>query len=251
MLFREFGDPQAPVIVLLHGGGLSWWALEEVIARFRERYLVVAPVIDGHGEDYAQTFQSIEDSARKLLSYIDKRCGGRVFALGGLSLGAQIAVEVLSERNDAARFAVFESALVIPAKAATALMVPAYHLAYGLIRRRWFSSAQARAMNLPDRMFERYYADSARMSKETLIRIALSNGNYALKPSISGANAKVLILAGERELPVMKRSARKLHEAIPGSKLRILKAMGHGDISQNHSGEYAKLLEDLFADRNP
>ena len=25
MIFKEFGDKNAPVIVFLHGGGLSWW----------------------------------------------------------------------------------------------------------------------------------------------------------------------------------------------------------------------------------
>jgi len=249
MLFKEFGKPDRPVIVLLHGGGLSWWSMEEAIGRLSGEYRVVAPVIDGHGEDGAEAFRSIEDSAGKLIAYVDSRCGGKVLMLSGLSLGAQIAVEALSARPGIARYAVLESALVLPMKALTTAMAPAYKLSYGLIRQRWFARAQAKALGLPDGMFERYYQDSLRFSRQTLSNIAVSNGNYALKPSFSGVQAKVLVIVGEREIRAMRSSARKLHEAARGSQLYVAKGMRHGELSLGHPAEYVKLLEEFFAEQ--
>jgi pimeloyl-ACP methyl ester carboxylesterase len=50
MIFEKFGDKNMPVIILLHGGGLSWWSWKYQIEAFQKYYYVVTPIIDGHGE---------------------------------------------------------------------------------------------------------------------------------------------------------------------------------------------------------
>ena len=126
MLFKEFGNKSLKTIILLHGGGLSWWGFQNVIEFLENDYYVVTPTIDGHGDDADTAFISIEDSAEKLIHYIDTECGGKVFALAGLSIGAQIVTEVLSQKGDIAEFAVIESALVIPIKG-VATIAKSYH----------------------------------------------------------------------------------------------------------------------------
>ena len=49
----EFGQQNPDVIMLLHGGGLSWWNYREVAKRLAERYHVVLPVLDGHADSDA------------------------------------------------------------------------------------------------------------------------------------------------------------------------------------------------------
>jgi pimeloyl-ACP methyl ester carboxylesterase len=87
MIFREFGDKTQPTIILLHGGGLSWWAFTDIIPLLKDKYHVVTPVIDGHGDDGKTTFMSIQESAQKIVQYIDANFKGNVLALCGLSLG--------------------------------------------------------------------------------------------------------------------------------------------------------------------
>ena len=48
MLFKEFGDVKKPTVILLHGGGLSWWSLQPVIALLEKEYHIVTPIIDGY-----------------------------------------------------------------------------------------------------------------------------------------------------------------------------------------------------------
>ena len=249
MLFRETENRELPTIILLHGGGVSWWSLSPVIDLLKDDYHVVTPIIDGHGEDGDTTFVSIEDSASKLLEYIDSQCGGKVFALGGLSLGAQIAVEVLSQRPDVARYPIFESALVIPMKKTVAWSVPLSKMSYGLIKQRWFSKLQAKSLFVPEDTFERYYQDSLRVSKQSLINITVSNGNYELKGSVGETTAKALVIAGEKELGVVKRSAQLLSERMSHSTLHIAKGMAHGELSLAHPAEYVGLLKALFEGR--
>ena len=103
MRFREFGSKKNETIILLHGGGLSWWNYRTEAELLQSDYHIVLPVLDGHaGSD--RTFTSIESNAEELIEYIDANCGGRVLMIGGLSLGAQILLEVLSQRSDICRY---------------------------------------------------------------------------------------------------------------------------------------------------
>ena len=95
MIVQEFGKQNKDVVILLHGGGLSWWNYRNAAAQLEERYRVVIPVLDGHAESDTP-FTSIEENAARLIAYIDDRFGGQVLAIGGLSLGGQILVEMLS-----------------------------------------------------------------------------------------------------------------------------------------------------------
>ena len=115
MIVKEFGIGNSEVIVLLHGGGLSWWNYRDEAEILKDRYHVVIPILDGHsGSD--SSFTSIERNASELIRYIDLSFGGHVLAIGGLSLGGQILVEMLVQRGDICSFALIESALVIPMK---------------------------------------------------------------------------------------------------------------------------------------
>jgi pimeloyl-ACP methyl ester carboxylesterase len=135
MIFKEFGDKNKPVIILLHGGGLSWWSYKPQIESLQKDYFIVTPIIDGHGGDWNNTFISITKSAERVANYIKDNCNGSVHAICGLSLGAQIVTEILSREPGITDNAVIESALVFPLKIATALTVPMYNLCYGLIKK--------------------------------------------------------------------------------------------------------------------
>jgi pimeloyl-ACP methyl ester carboxylesterase len=248
MIFKEFGDKNKPVIILLHGGGLSWWSYKPQIESLQKDYFIVTPIIDGHGGDWNNTFISITKSAERIADYIKDNCNGRVHAICGLSLGAQIVTEILSRDPGITDNAVIESALIFPLKIATALTIPMYNLCYGLIKKRWYAKLQAGTLNVPEELFEAYYEDSSRMTKESLINITKSNGDYPIPPTLGKTMARTLILVGEKELPVMKRSAKALHDTINASYLKVVKNAGHGEISLLRTEMYLDLLKRLFSD---
>lgn len=87
--------------MLLHGGGLSWWNYRAEAELLSGRYHVVLPILDGHAES-DHDFTSIEENASRVISFIDREYGGSVLLIGGLSLGAQVLTEMLSQREDTA-----------------------------------------------------------------------------------------------------------------------------------------------------
>ena len=249
MLFIEHNKSNLPTIILLHGGGLSSWALTGIVELLQTDYHVATPIIDGHGEDGGTDFISIEDSSQKLIEYIDTQCNRKVFALGGLSIGAQIVLETLNQREDIAQFVILESALVLPIIGTKVLTVPAIKLSYGLLKQKWFSKMQAKTLYVAENMLERYYRDSLKISKKSLVNMVLSNGTYRLKINVAKTQAKVLIIAGEKEIGLIKKSAKLLHDKIPNSVLHISPRKKHGELSMSYSTEYVKIMNDFFGDK--
>ncbi|EQE53173.1 alpha/beta hydrolase family protein [Clostridioides difficile CD43] len=86
MKFHEFGNKNRPHIMLIHGGGNAWWNYLRQAEVLSNKYHVILPTLDGHGEEYETTYISTEDTADKLISYIDENCSGHLFALVGYHL---------------------------------------------------------------------------------------------------------------------------------------------------------------------
>ncbi len=241
----EFGKANKDVIVLLHGGGLSWWNYKETAELLKNRFHIVIPILDGHaGSDIP--FTSIENNAKEIISYIDEQFNGHILLAGGLSLGGQVLAEILSKRNDICDFAMIESALVMPMRITGYFIAPSLSLCYPLIKKRWFAKLQFQSLHIYASLFENYFNDSSLIKKEDLISFLRANSGYQLKDTITGCQAKTLILVGGKERRIMKMSAELLSEKMNKSTLEILPQYYHGDLSINHSMEYAEKLLQLI-----
>ena len=78
----EYGKQNSDIIMLLHGGGLSWWNYRAEAELLSDRYHVVLPILDGH-EESDHDFTGIEENASRLISFIDRAYGGSVLLIGG------------------------------------------------------------------------------------------------------------------------------------------------------------------------
>ena len=241
MTVVEFGQQNPDVILLLHGGGLSWWNHREAAKILSAQYHVVLPVLDGHA-DSGVPFTSIEENAARLITYLDIHFNGQALAIGGLSLGGQIAAEMLSQRADICQYALLESALVKPMKLTASLIGPTFGMSYGLIKQKWFAKLQADYLGIPKKLFDDYYRDTCMIPKEDMIAFLKANSMYTIKPILSDTKAKVKIVAGSREQKSIRDSAKLLNSAIPGSQIEILPGLRHGDLSINKPEDYVKIL---------
>ena len=241
MRYVEYGNQNPETIILLHGGGLSWWNYRDVAQLLSDRFHVVLPILDGHADSDAP-FTSIEENAARIIAHIDKHFGGKVLAIGGLSLGGQIAVEILTQRSDICRFALIESALVKPMKLTHALIKPTFGMSYGLIRQKWFAKMQAAYLGIPKTLFDDYYRDTCKISKEDMISFLQSNSAYSIQPALRNTQAKVHIIFGSKEQSSIRASGRLLNRMIPDSTLEDISGYRHGDLSLNHPQAYAQML---------
>lgn len=242
MNYKEYGSENKEVIMFLHGGGLSWWNYREEAEMLQDRYHVVIPILDGHaGSD--RHFTSIEDNAAEIIAFIDEHFGGSVLMMGGLSYGAQVLVEILSQRKDICRHALVESAMVIPSKFTNSMIKPAFGSSFRLIKQRWFARLQFKSMHMKPELFEDYYRDTCAIEKADLIALLQANTAYELKESFKCSYADVHIYIGQRENKGIRASACKMQSEKSGTSWDILPGLYHGEFSINHADDYVREVE--------
>lgn len=237
----EVGQENQDVIVLLHGGGFSWWQYQAQMDLLCENYHVVLPILDGHAGSDAD-FTSIEDNAKRLLDYIDKTYGGSVFLIAGLSLGGQILLEMLALRKDICQYAIVESAAIIPDKLTAGLVAPLFSMSFPLIKKKWFAKMQFCYLGIRADLFEHYYGDTVKLSKQNLIAFTKASSLYQVKKNLKNSLARVRIIVGKKETKKMHASARYLHDLLPDSRLEIKAGLAHGQYAINQPDLYVKEL---------
>ncbi|MBE6949018.1 MAG: alpha/beta hydrolase [Ruminococcaceae bacterium] len=244
MNYQEYGKENSEVIILLHGGGLSWWNYREEAELLRNKYHVILPILDGHSGS-SRNFTSIESNAAEIIAFIDEQFGGSVLLIGGLSLGGQILLEILSQRRDICQYAIVESARVIPSRITHALIKPTFGSCYGLIRRRWFAKLQFKSLRIKQELFDDYFRDTCGITKENMIAFLQANSLYSIKNTLCSTSAKVHIFVGEKENPAMRSSSQMIYDELPESSFHILSKMYHGEFSINHAVFYVKKLLEI------
>lgn len=249
MNFKEYGNKNKDTIMLLHGGGLSWWNYREEAERLQESYHIIIPILDGHS-DSDRRFTSIEDNAQEIIDYIENDYDGHISLIGGLSLGGQILLEILSIKNDICDYAIVESALAIPMKATYKMIKPAFSMSYELICKKWFSQMQFNSLKIRKDLFSDYYRDTCKIAKKDMIAFMEANSKYEIKDSLQSTKARVLIVVGDKERPIMKKSANIIHQRIKESRIEILPNYYHGDFSINNPEQYISAINTLITNRD-
>ena len=247
MRFQEYGLNNKDSVLLLHGGGLSWWNYREVAELLQREYHIILPILDGHaGSD--RSFTTIEENASEIISFIDEHLNGSVMLIGGLSLGGQILLEMLSQRKDICSYALVESAAVIPSKLTNALIAPAFGSSYGLIKKRSFAKLQFQSLHIKPELFEDYYRDTCQIKKQDMISFLKANTSYALKDAFKESSAVVHVYVGERETGKILRSAEVIRQTRPACKLHYIHGLKHGELSINHAAQYADAVRQIILD---
>ena len=245
MHYVEYGKENNNIILLLHGGGLSWWNYEDTAKSLQKDFHIILPILDGHAES-DKPFTTIEANAAEIIAFIDTHFGGSVFMIGGLSLGGQILLEILSQRNNICKYAIIESALVIPSKITHSMIKPAFGSCYGLIQYKWFSKLQFKSLKIKPDLFDCYYKDTCDISKNDMIAFLQANSLYSLKESIKSCEAKVFVFVGEKENNTMLKSAEMIHQTLRNSFLQVIPKLYHGEFSINHGKDYANKIREII-----
>lgn len=250
MIFHEFGDKNLPHILLIPAGGNSWWNYLRQARMLSDRYHVILPTLDGHGEEYQKDYISTEDSALQIMDYIKNNCDGKLFAVGGVSLGGQIAIELLTLDSDIAEKAIIDGSICIPQPKLARISIVIVKLFGKLMFSKAASKIQLSLMKkmypnmaYPEEIENYYMADMPRIPIKTLVTMYQTYmGRYTLKNAITENKAQVLYIYGEKEMGCVKESAilfRKMH---PDCSLYEAKGYGHGYLSAYLPSDWMNLV---------
>jgi pimeloyl-ACP methyl ester carboxylesterase len=205
--YQVYGNPGAALMVFLHGGGVSGWMWNKQVQYFAADYHCLVPDLPGHGASHFDTTFSIPSCAEELISLIKQAANSQEIILIGFSLGAQVAIQMLSIEPELFDYAIINSALVRPSPHLIRWIKPSIRFSYPLIKVRSFSKLQAKVLYIDDEHFETYYKESTQMKPETLISILEANMSFTLPSNFNKVRGKLLVTVGDKEKAVMKQSA--------------------------------------------
>ena len=254
MIFHEFGDKKFPHILLIHGGGNSWWNYLRQARMLSDKYHVILPTLDGHGEEYQKEYISTKNSAQQILEYIKNNCDRKLFAIGGVSLGGQIVMELLSLDSDIAEKAIIDGSICIPQPKLARICTVIVKLFGKIIFNKSASKIQLSLMKkmypnmaYPEEIENYYIEDMPRIPIKTLVTIYQAYmGRYRLKDTITESKAQVLYIYGEKEMKCVKESAKLFQKMHPDCTLYEAKGYNHGYLSAYLPLEWMELVNHIL-----
>jgi pimeloyl-ACP methyl ester carboxylesterase len=221
---RECGPISASTICFLHGGGISGWMWRPQVEDLQDTYHCLVPDLPEHGQSAATRPFSIVDAACRTAELIRERAhGGRAHVIG-LSEGAQVAVQLLGSAAVVVDHAIISSALVHPLPGLGLLGPRALTLIFTLIAAPFQGSNAYVHLNmrygnaLPEQYFREVREDTRRMTSDSFTHMILENQRFRMPPGLHQVQVPALIVAGQHELAIMRRSARDLAATLPAGQ---------------------------------
>ncbi|GAK00834.1 alpha/beta fold hydrolase [Geomicrobium sp. JCM 19055] len=212
------------LLLFLHGGGTSSWMWNEQVKFFERDYTVWTPELPGHGRNEEKHF-SIDDTVDQLLRELDAVSFERISVIG-FSLGAQVALSLVSRQPERFKHVVLVSMLAaslpfpkVMAKA-TAMMLP-------LSRNRTFAKLQAKQLEIPSSDFERYFSDTQSITKSLLENIIYENSRFKLPQNVHELPLPILVMAGAKENRLIKKTMVEISRGNKHVKTIIVEEAGH------------------------
>lgn len=224
--YNVSGNVKGDVIVFINGAGVGPWMWNNQVGYFTNNKCITFD-LPGHGVNNHIDFTTIEDCAVMIREIISKESESKKAILIGHSIGAQILMFMLEQHEDVIDKAIIISGLNKPMPFVNVMLKPMIACMMPLVKLKSFAKAQSKQLAIPDSMFDDYYKDSLKMSKETLSHILNENSNYSFKNN-SRVKVDTLILVGENEKKIMKESASKNKALLENSLGYIVKNASHG-----------------------
>jgi pimeloyl-ACP methyl ester carboxylesterase len=195
------------------------------LAQLPELHSLV-PDLPRHGRSTGEGKFTIPGAAREVADLICSRAHGGRAHLVGLSLGAQVVVEILAQGQAPVETAVISGALVRP--------IPGRRLLNATIRMYaplkdsdLLIRANMAGLGIPERYFQEFQADTRRVTATGLAEVTTANMTYGLPGGLASVQTPTLVVVGQRELWVMRQSARDLVKALPRAVGYVAPRLGH------------------------
>ncbi|MBP6689763.1 MAG: alpha/beta hydrolase [Hyphomonadaceae bacterium] len=243
--YRDEGQPNGPVLVLIHGFSASVHTWEPWVARLGDEYRIISLDLPGHGLTRAPAgYQASIEAFRDVVHTFLQAQGVTNFAIAGNSMGGNVAWEyALAYPEDV-------NALILVDASGwedTRLEASEEPTIFKLLRnpmlgpvmrdldntRLVHDGLEAAFVNtalVDDAMVNRYVQLSrAPGHREILLQMTLGfrERHYATAERLAALQMPVLIMAGDTDRIVPTEHAQHFHDAIPGSQLVIFPSTGH------------------------
>lgn len=221
---HEFGNPQAPTVMLLHPGGALHSVWLPLIRAWGSQYHIVAPDLIQRGSERV----SLQDLANQIIMLIEHRYQRKVWLVGA-SLGANVALLITIYAPHLVAGLVLDSAQgggnpppLLP-KMIRLLKRVAQVLPRSLITA--FLLRQFSQYTPADQLAIR--AELEANGKTGFLEQIEAHFEYDVRQSLSHISVPTLIIAGEHDMLTKSGEPHKLQSSIKSARLVVIPKAGH------------------------
>lgn len=237
LYFAEFGHEQAPVLVLLHSGGLAGVEWQPQIAALADRYRLIVPDLPAHGRSPLTVDKlTIGHMADQVLALLDQLAIGEFFVCGS-SMGGATALNLTINQPQRVKKAVIYRISYRKTAATYAqtrhMASPAYWAQFGLSQ--WLAQ-----LHEPQGGPEAWKATIGRVSEA--LDPENSDHNFTLA-DLAQIRQPVLLIAGDRDPVAPLADVLAMYRAIPNSALWVLAGASH--ITASNTWRAAAFAEEV------
>lgn len=241
LYYDEYGSRENPTILLLHGAGAADTFCRQYC--FSENYHLIVPHLPGAGRAAGEIYEP--EKIAEELSVLINKLGKKRIGIIGHSLGAQIAVKLVSRNPERFSFAVFLSAWVNPNPKTVRMYSSLAGLSVKLLHWSLLMRLQGRYWN-----YTKKQADAmAEYSKQITPAVYRSFFTHTLDlselPEYDSVSIPMLAVCGSREIRSMKTSLALLAQN-PNCQSVILQGANH-DYPMRGARELNPVLEKFLS----
>jgi pimeloyl-ACP methyl ester carboxylesterase len=263
--YRDEGDSNRPLLLLLHGFGDSFTSWEGWVPELEGKFRVISLDFPGHGLTRAPPGYRL--SGAGLADFVDAFAAQLAlpqFAVAGNSLGGAVAWQLAVRHPQRIDALILVDAAGFPnekppAEVPLAFRILRYPIGRALLRN--IDNRPLIAEGLKTDVYDKSLITPARVDRwaefqrapghrAILMDIDLGRQAQATAALLGTIKVPTLILHGENDVLIEPASARKFAAAIPGAKLILYSRVGHLpqiEIPQRSAADAAAFLEELPA----
>ncbi len=179
---KETGSKNAETIIFLHAGAMAGWMWDEQLKAFSDYHCIV-PDLPEHGQSNEVKPFTIKNTAEIIMEIINKRTLNGKANLVGISLGAQIIVQILSNAPQLVNRAFISGTLISTIPNSETLLNLLDHTIneYANVKDNdFFIKANMRTYNMPKDFLKKFKESTLLLKRDSLERILTENMLFKL-----------------------------------------------------------------------
>ncbi|MEM8808489.1 MAG: alpha/beta hydrolase [Cyanobacteria bacterium P01_G01_bin.38] len=220
------GNLSGPTIVFLHAMGTSGWMWQEQVKLLSD-FNCIVPDLPGHGQSNLVPWMSFSETAQLVSDLIQAHDSSGKAHIVGLSLGAYVGLQLLSETPSVAEHVILSGLHVLPMPNKKMMSLMNYLIA-PLVKSDLLARLNANALKISEAQFEGYHHSFKQMSPRAFFKVSRDAANFEMPDNIDAVATPTLIVAGEREHALIHQSQKALVRTMPNAKSYVAPNVGHG-----------------------
>lgn len=236
MLFNEFGSPEKPPVLLLHGMMQDWRSEYALLKPLEAHYRLIIPAQDGFYEGSGD-FTSFAHQAEQIEAYIHANYDGKIHGAYGASQGGLMLTELLTRNRIDLGTVIMDGCYVAhQGRIAGFITYKMFCEIKSAGRFPWLMNVMMALMgnkkdDVTGSFMDAMYMDA---SDETVKRNFMENYTYRTRPEIAQRKTMVHLWCGSKE-PYAIKSHRILKKYLKNYKEEIMPDLGHGEFLIKHN----------------